>query len=448
MLRKDIAITFGGQVARVALATLGGALLARALGPDGRGLFALAILLPRTAQVVFQFGQSSVNGTFAGLYRDQRPVLFAQTILFATVLGSLSLVAMMAFFFWLPIERGSFANLPPTLVLIAMFLAPVEMLRNMLESLTRGSERITAAAVISTVGAGLMCSAIFVCLTCLHLGLAAAMWIALGGQVVCIVCYIWRVRDFATLDLRKLAWPIMKHSLRFGGIMTLSGVAMFLISRVSMYLFGYIQISKADIGLYAVALSVAEQLRIIPTSVAQAFLPRLSNNPEVRLRQTPMVFRYTVIASWATALGLALIGPPAMLLLFGRSFSGSIVPFLAMLPGLALFGSARVLGMDLWVRNKPQYGMANNWITLIVTAITTFMFIPRLGITGAAIANSLGLFVLSGLTMLAYRKESGIPLRDLVISMEDVRGVRDQATDAWRKFITRRRTLERPTARR
>ena len=48
MLKKSIAITFGGQVGRVVFATAATAFLARGLGPDGRGLYALAIWMPLT----------------------------------------------------------------------------------------------------------------------------------------------------------------------------------------------------------------------------------------------------------------------------------------------------------------------------------------------------------------------------------------------------------------
>ena len=440
MLKKAIAVTFGGQIARVALATVGSALLARGLGPDGRGLYALAVLIPRTIQMVARFGQVEVNSTFAGLHRDQRKALFAQTVLFGLVLGALSMIAVAAYFFWLPVERGQFADLTVGVMMLALFLAPVEMVANLLRELARGAERIASTVAITTVGAALTSLAILVCITWLDLGLAAAMGITLAVPIVLIVCHVVQVRDFATLNLRHLSWTLLKESFRFGGTICLSSVAMFLIYRVSIYLLGYMEIQMADIGLFAVALMAADQIKIIPSSVAQAFLPTMSNDPEARMGQTPLVFRYTLIASLGAGVALAAIAPPAMLILFGREFSGSILPFLGLLPGLAVFGGARVLGMYLWVRKKPQYGLIINWITLIFIAGVSILLIPRLGILGASFGNSLGLFLLSGLCALAYRRESGVPLRDLVPRREDFTAMVRHGMDLLGKLWPKRKS--------
>ena len=66
-----------------------------------------------------------------------------------------------------------------------------------------------------------------------------------------------------------------------------------------------------------------------------------------------------------------------------------------MLPGLAFFGAFRVLGMYLWVKKKPQYGMVNNWLCLAATTGLSLVLIPHWGIFGAAAGNTLGLTTLS-----------------------------------------------------
>ena len=420
MLKKDILATFGGQVGRAAMLILAMTILARVLGPSGRGLYALAMLLPRTVAVFAQFGQMAVNPTFAGLYREQRKALFAQSVLFAVVFGGLGLLGTAAYFFWLPLDLGKFSELPVAAIWIALLFIPAETLSGLLCELARGTERIVSTVVLMAASAAVMALGMLVVLVVFDGDVIDALWMTILAPAVLILGNLVQLRSIATVNPRQLSWPLMRESLQFGGVVTVSTAAMFLIGQIGLYLLGFMDVETAQIGLYATAVTMARQISFVPTSVAQAFLPRLSNNPEARAQQTPMVFRLTLLVCLAMMVLMALAGPPALLILFGFEFSGCIVPFLAMLPGLAVFGAFRVLGMYLWVKKKPQYGMVNNWICLVATTVLSLVLIPSWGIFGAAAGNTLGLTTLSVLTAWAYRRESGTPLRDLVPTRGDV----------------------------
>ncbi len=427
MLRRDVIVTFTGQTFRVILGILGSALLTRALGPDRRGLYALAMLLPITMERILDVGLIGVNSTFPGLYRDQRKALFAQTAFYTLLASALGLLGMMAYFFWLPLELGRFAQLPSSIVLIAMFLIPAGMVSTLLREFARGCEQIIATVAVSTAGFAVRAAAILVFVTLLDGGLPAAMWITLGVPALLALCHLWQVRRWATLDVRCLSWRVMKESFRFGGILTLSSGARFLTTQVAFYLLSYMAAPMAHIGFFAVAAMVSAQLQIIPTSVAQAFLPRASNDPQTRLKQTPFVFRCTAAGSFVTMIALALLGPPAIIVLYGWKFTGSILPLLIMLPGIMAAGATRVLGMYVWVRKKPQYMMVNNWIALILTTGLGVILVLALGFVGAAIAYSTGLVLRSLLNAMAYRKLSGVPLRELIPRRAEFKLVGSQA---------------------
>ena len=442
MLKRDVFVTFSGHVLRGIIVTIAAAILARSLGPDARGVFALAIVFPRTAQLLFRWGQDSVNNTFPGRYKDNRPALFAQSMLLSTISAVLTLIAIAIYNFSFAAETGTFAMIPRSVLLLSLLLGPAEIFQANLETLARGSERITSTAVISVCGSAFLATGYFIFLGLLHYGLAAAMIITIAQPILLSIARVWQVRDFATFNLKRISLPILRHSLRFGGIVSISLVATYLVSRISIFLLGHFGITDGEIGLYAVALMMAEQLRLIPAAVAQAFLPRLSNSPELRHGHTPRVFRLTTIAAALSTLGLSIVAPLLMLLLFGKEYTGSIVPFLIMLPGLACHGCSRVVGMDLWVRNKPQYGMINNWVALIVTTILSVALIPHVGIRGAALGNSLGLCLLASLSVLAYHRVSGVPLRELIVTRSDWRDLWSQSLDIIRTLQTRLRTAQ------
>ena len=270
MLKKDIIVTFGGQVVRVFMGILGGAVMTRALGNDGMGLYALAMLVPVTLGTFLEAGHVAINLTFPGLYRDQRKALFLQTLLYALVASSLAVLAAAAYFFWLPVEKGQLANLPVGIVVIGLMLIPVRMMANMLRALTRGAERIVQAVVVDTAGMVLRVLALVAFVWLLRGGLPAAMWVTFGLPVFFIPCFLWQVRSMVTLDPGKLSWSLAKQSMRFGGVLAVSTIARVLIMQVGLYLLSYVKAPTAEIGFYAVAIMVSRQLQMIPEAVAQA----------------------------------------------------------------------------------------------------------------------------------------------------------------------------------
>jgi len=441
MLKKDIVVTFFGQVASVGLGILGAALLARALGPDGRGLYALAILLPLTIERCMDSGLIGVNSTFAGLYKKQRKALFAQTVLFTLVVSLLGILGVVACFFWLPVDIGKFSAIPTHIVWISLILLPASIIYNLLRELARGTGMIASTVLITNFGAVLRALLIVIFLTLLAGGLDAAIWITVGIPIILTVCHIWQTRKFATLDLRNLSLPLLKDTFSFGGILTLSSAAKFLGAQASLFLLTFMKVSLIDIGLFSIAVLMSRQIQIVPTSISQAFLPRASNDPEARLKQTPLLFRYTVIICFSTMIALAIICPCAMYVLYGKRFIGSIIPCLVMLPGVMMFGSSRILGVYLWVRKKPQYTMINNWITLIVTVCIGLALIGPLGILGAAIACCAGDMLLFFLTIRAYKKVSGTETKELIVKSDDFKFIWTQLKSLPGKLLSKRSVI-------
>ncbi len=419
VLKKDFVVTFSGQTAQLFFSTIGQALLARGLGPEGRGVFALAITLARTLGIFFTGGQPVVNNIFAGLYKTQRKSLFFQNILFVVIFGSLGMLAMAAYLFWLPVNRGAFGDLPVMLVILAMLLIPVEMIKGILAEMLRGCERIEASVGLTTAGIFLVTLGTFILINLMGYGVTTAMLVTLFVPFILTFVTGWYLREYATLNPRYFSGYLLKESLKFGAVMVLGRTAMFLIYRVGIYLLSYMRVTEAEIGLFAVAAMMAEQTKMIPTAMGQAFLPRLSNNPDARMKQTPFLYRITTIICIACALALAVVAPPVLLILFGREFVGSIVPFLIMLPGLAVFGGSRILGADLWVRRKENYTTIINWLTLVFGAAAGVLLIRPYGINGAAMANTLSFLLLSVLTVVAYVRASGVPRTDLAIRKSD-----------------------------
>jgi O-antigen/teichoic acid export membrane protein len=214
-------------------------------------------------------------------------------------------------------------------------------------------------------------------------------------------------------------WLFFKKSLGFGAQIGLTTFATFLVYRVNQVILAYM-VSAEQVGLYIVAVSLAEKLRLLPNSIASAFLPRLANELSARQSQVPMVFRCTTIVSIGSMLLVGILGTPALLVLFGWDYAGTIPSFLLLLPGIAALGGASVLSGDLAVREKPKYGVWISYSVLVVNIALNFCLIPFIGIAGAALASTISYILACCMAILFYRHESRLPLKEMIPRWKDV----------------------------
>src|SRR5437868_963426 len=86
-LTSNILTTFLTRVVLLGLGLISSVVLARTLGPDGRGLFGLILLLPALAKTLALLGFEQANAVYAGLESGGRRALVWQSAVIAVVVG-------------------------------------------------------------------------------------------------------------------------------------------------------------------------------------------------------------------------------------------------------------------------------------------------------------------------------------------------------------------------
>ncbi len=419
MLKKDVAATFVGNGLGMLLSFAGAIIMSRILGAEGRGLLAMALLVPGVTLTVVLLGQDSVNATFAGVEKAKRGSLLLHSILFAVAGALVSVLVLYSFFYWLPIPRGNFANLSHSVVAFSIFVVPVAILNALILSLVRGVGKIRTAAVLKVFTSMSLVLCLLIFLALFKMGVAAAVGIVALTPLPAALAGIWCLRkeiDFKTISFDR---ELFGRSVRFGVPIALATFAAYLALRLDQGIQSYL-VDEWQLGLYAVAASLAEQVKILPYSISSAFLPRLANELGSRRQQVPMVFRMTVVISFIAMAGVGIAGIPVILFLYGREFAGSILPFLSLLPGVVAMGGASILSGDLLTRNKPIYVFMVSFSALAASAVLNLLLVPVLGILGSAIAGTATYLLSLTLWVIFYRRESQAKLAELVPVREDV----------------------------
>ncbi len=433
MLKRDISITFVGNAVTLLLGVCTAAIFARVLGPSGRGLLALAMLVPSIAATFLRLGQETVNITFAGLYKEHRSALFLQSIFLSLLGGVGGFLVISAFYFLLPIDRGEFAKLSTTTIWLTCIVVPVSILATIMLALVRGVGRIAAAAFIQIGHSVALFAAALLLLVVFDFGLNAAVLAMTFGLLVTAALSIFALRDYACLNPSKLSGKFLKKSLGFGTKVGLATFATFMVYRLDQGVLGY-KVSSAQLGLYVVAVGLAERTKVLPRSISMAFLPRLVNELSARQEQVPQVFRYSLIVTFLAMLVVAALGVPAIIIVFGWDYAGSIVPFLILLPGIVALGGSRILAIDILAREKPIYSVITSFTTMLMTIVLLLLLIPFLGIAGAALASTITYISALVLRLIFYKWETGRPLGGLIPRWEDFGFILSSAVKMVRSF--------------
>jgi O-antigen/teichoic acid export membrane protein len=417
-LKKDIAFTFSGNLTGTIIGCLVAILLARALGPANRGIVGLAILLPDILSKVFSLGYEVVNPTYAGLYKEHRSALFQHSALIALFSGIFCSILICLFYYWLPVDKGRFEQVPLETVPFLCLIVPLSMMVRLLISLLRGVEKTDRAAIVFVIQNFFLFLSLVVALLFFDRTVKTVIIVWSLSFLIPISIGLWQLRPYVTFDPSHFSLPLFRKGLWFGGQLSLTTVARLLNYRFDQAMLAFM-VPIEQVGLYVVAVGFAERLRILPQSIAAAFLPRLTNELQQRQSQVPQVYRYTVLISFFSMLMTAILGVPAVYMLFGKEYAGSIASFLWLLPGIAVLGGSSILSSDILAREKAKYSLITGYITLTLNVILNLVLIPRLGIAGAAIASSLSYSFAGLLWIIFYLLESSTSLRELVPGSQD-----------------------------
>ncbi len=88
-LARNILTTLSARIIVLGMALVSSMVLARTLGPEGRGLFALVLLLPELAKSFGLLGFEQANAVYAGLEPGGRRALAWQSAVTAGAVGGL-----------------------------------------------------------------------------------------------------------------------------------------------------------------------------------------------------------------------------------------------------------------------------------------------------------------------------------------------------------------------
>ena len=415
------------------LAFASGPILARALGPDGRGNLA-AILLPVTlAPVVFSFGLTTYVTRQAA--RGRSPALLMGSIgplvlglgVFAALLGP-SVAALFA---------GG-RDVVHTFVLVGFLLMPVSLFGWLLHSFALGLERwrmVVAAQVISAV---VSTAAIVVLYVLGSLTVASTAIVMFATGSLAAIPLLPLIREAGRPRFRR---EVVRESLPFGLKAWVGGLGSVANVRLDQLLMTRL-VEPRELGLYVVAFTVSNFfLNPVLGALTSGMLPRFASGDSALIAR---VLR-TMIAAVALIGALIALGAPLIIyVLFGGAFADALPLAWLLLVATVPFAGLTVLSTALTSSGHPGFGASAEMVTLLVTVPCLLLALSTYGATAAAVTSIVAYS--AGFVWLLFggRRHLQLGLRELlVIRREDIAWVLDilrtRASAGWRSVVGRLR---------
>jgi O-antigen/teichoic acid export membrane protein len=399
-LSGDVGLTFVSKIAVVLCQVAGTVLIARQFGPAGRGTVAVASALVLVCQQLGNLGLATANPYFGLRDRSILNRILANSIVFSALvgvaLGALSLLAKL-------LVPATVRGLSWADVGIVAAAIPAALLFLYLQGMLLGEGRMLAYNLVEAAQSLLSLVALAIGLYVLGIGVTGSIAVVVGIYYLGAAAYLYLLHT-RTVRVGRVDLALGRRMLSYAFRVYVAGFIAFLIIRLDLFLVnGYLGSHQA--GLYSVAAGLADAMFVLPMVIGLNVFPRIAGGGTAET--SAAVFRLVALVYGAMVLVSALLAGPAIRLLYGEAFAGSVSLYYWLAPGVLSLGLVTVLSQHFAGRGFPFQAMAVWFVGLAVNLGINLLFLPRYGTYIAALSSSVAYTLLLVLHIRLFSSEVG-----------------------------------------
>lgn len=387
--------------------------VARALGPERRGAYAVLVTIATVALVL---GNLSVESAHTSLWSRaaDRGAVAANALALGLGMGGICAIGTAV------VAALDPAALPVPdygLLLVALLSIPCNMSAMLLSNVLTLSGRIRVVNWGGLLSVVVYCGTL-VLLTAagrLTLGWVVVMWTASAAVPPAVAAAVVRPR------LRDRDPALARRALGMGLRYHPGYISLYLLLRIDVLILNALT-SRTSVGLYSVAVMLMDLTRTAADSIAQVTLhQQMGGDHDSAVALTIRTTRLSALLA-AGSVGLMCAAAPVLIpVVYGPAFAGSVAPLLALAPGLIALGATRTLGSFLLRLHRPVLTSGLAVGALVANVALNLVLIPVWGIVGCALVSSVSYCALAGLQLAWFARVARVPYRRFVPGPSDLR---------------------------
>ncbi|RLF99309.1 hypothetical protein DRN58_05370 [Thermococci archaeon] len=411
---KDTTITLATRTSSLLINISASIIIARVLGPEDKGIYSLAILLPTLVFTLFNLGISPSTVYHIGKGKYSLEKIFGNNLLLSVLNSSLGILISVIIVIF---SQNTFLKDVPLLyLLIAMGIIPVSLIYSYLSSILLGLKEFKKYNLVTLLKSLFFFVFIAVVLIGLRIGVEGAISAEIISSLfVGIIIFVW-IKKTAGRPSYLLDRDYTKSLCLYGIKAHVGNILAFLNYRLDMFLVNFF-LSPLAVGYYSIAVGIVEKLWLVSQSASTVLFPTIASekSEERRKRLTPIISRNIFFITIIGATATYFISHWIVVLLYSDAYLKSIKPLQILLPGVISLSLSGVLANDISARGKPLLNSYLSFFALIVNLLLNILLIPQLGINGAALASTISYSAQTIGRVIMYKKISGNSIRETII---------------------------------
>lgn len=387
-----------------------GLIVARLLGPEGRGLVS-ALTVP--SQLAVSMSEMGIRQSTAfHLGRKIIPLERLQPTLLAMIpMASAVAITLSLLYF----EFAGVAEHDWKLRVLAVMAIPLSLTASYAGGVFLGRQRIAEFRKTSWRPAAVSLTLVIVLGWWLGWGVYGVMLATAGSAATACLYALYLLRKELPLRLgfdRAIAAQLQRKGITYAA----SLVVLMLNYRIMILLLTRLG-TLEEVGLYAQAIAIAELIWEVPIVLGSLILSRGVNAKDELLfsRKVLLLARVAFVAAVGLSIAVGLAAAYAFPILYGPRFEGSADICIALLPGVVAFIVFKVLNIDLAGRGKPWAAMIVMGPVLLLNITLGWFLIERYGAMGAATASSICYLVATLGYICLYSRVTGLSFGEILL---------------------------------
>lgn len=409
VLSQATATTYGAQIAVSVLSLANVLVIARTLGPAGRGDVAFLTAVAWLTAFCFAMSAHEAMANRAATDPKDRPELAGSAVILAALLGAAGAAAAYVAVNYVPFLRMEVDGLAMWAALVAI---PVLILQTYFSYLVRAAFAVGAANVALIITAlGVALNAALAVLGLLTSRNAVFVWT--GAQVLSVVvlgAYLSRCLGSIRAPNRRLLRHIARFAIRAHG----AGLTNSATYRIDSWILGAIA-GPHQLGVYSVAVAWFEGLFLLPQAISLALRPTIATATDERgSRLAAQGCTIAVVVTAVMGGALYLLAPVLCVGVFGPEFRDSVPLLRLLIPGALGIATLKILGSALTARGRPWLESVASACAFGVAVAMYVTLIPRFGAVGSAAASTAAYLIGGATAGVIFARTFGRSGRDLV----------------------------------
>ncbi len=409
-LRSDVLLMVAAKLCVIVFGAATTVIVARWLGPAGRGSLASVFALITLLVQLGTFGIVAANPYFVAREPHLRARIASNSLWLAGLLGPVMAAVGIAVKLAAP---AALSDVSWPELLVGMPAVPIMLGAVFLQSILLAEGRMVLYNGVE-VGVGL--TTVLLVSVVLPLsggGVVLALALLVGPQVLALLVYMSAMRGHERL-LRPPSRALARRMIGYGArayVVTLLG---YLLIRFDLLLVNGIQGARAA-GQYSIAVTAADALELLPSAVCINLFARLARGSADR-DVSVSVFHLIAVGYLIICALAALLAAPAITLLFGQAYHPAISLLLWLLPGVYCFGLLNMIAYYFAARGMPRV-LILMWIPgLVLNLALDLVLLPHHGTYIASLASTLAYALVLALHLRLFAQDLGgwSPLRPTI----------------------------------